>query len=224
MKNSIEHIFRASLGEATTLEDRFSQIAYALSSPGFLYLKEALEPEFIDQLTAFLHEKESANDLHRAGVGKNAALAILSEIRSDSIYWVDKDSHSTAVKAWIQLMEEMNTYLRRSLFLPVDTYEGHLAKYPAGGYYKPHIDQHKNTPQRQITIIAYLNQDWTNEDGGQLRLYSDVDLGIHGPYIDYLPSFGSMIIFRSADFWHEVLTSTRPRCSLTGWLRTRDDS
>jgi hypothetical protein len=30
------------------------------------------------------------------------------------------------------------------------------------------------------------------------------------------------VIIRSADFWHEVRTSKRPRLSLTGWLRGRE--
>ncbi len=99
------------------------------------------------------------------------------------------------------------------------SYEGHLARYPVGGFYKPHLDQHHGSPTRQISIIAYLNTDWQPGDGGELRLYTSPTEGIHGPFIDFAPTAGTIIAFRSADFWHEVLPAKAPRLSLTGWLR-----
>lgn len=220
----MKDLFRATSCGTPSLDDRLGEIADALASPGYLYLPDALDPDFVDQLATFLAEKELADELERAGVGKGHALQVRSEIRSDSIYWLDAECQSPAVSSWLQLMEETITYLRRALFLPIETYEGHLAKYPAGGYYKPHLDQHRLTPTRQITIIAYLNPNWDHEAGGQLRLYTDPEQGIHGPYLDFLPQHGSLIIFRSADFWHEVLLSTRPRISLTGWFRGREEN
>ena len=60
-------------------------------------------------------------------------------------------------------------------------------------------------------------------DGGQLRLYTDPAKGAAGPFLDVFPQAGTVVIFRSADFWHEVMPSARVRLSLTGWLRGREE-
>ena len=69
--------------------------------------------------------------------------------------------------------------------------------------------------------VLSVHEDWQEDDGGQLRLYTDVEKGINGPFIDVLPKAGTVVIFRSGSFWHEVRPSKKPRLSLTGWLRGR---
>ncbi|MFC5049781.1 2OG-Fe(II) oxygenase [Rubritalea spongiae] len=220
----MKDIFRASTDCAFNFDNPLDQIATALIDPGYLYLEDAIQPSFIQNLTELLEEKERADALTRAGIGKGLALEVRSEIRSDSIFWLEPQDPSPVVVDWLALMETISQHLRRALFLPLESYEGHLARYPEGGFYKPHLDQHRISPTRQVTIIAYLNPDWSDNDGGQLRLYTDLQKGIRGPSIDFLPHAGSIIIFRSADFWHEVLPAARPRMSLTGWLRGREDN
>jgi len=64
-----------------------------------------------------------------------------------------------------------------------------------------------------------LNQDWTREDGGELRLH--LDAGETGNFEDVLPVGGTLVTFLSARFAHEVLPAKRERLSLAGWFRTR---
>ena len=120
-------------------------------------------------------------------------------------------------------MNSLCEHFRSQLYLSVWTYEGHLARYPAEGFYKAHLDRHAKTLNREISIIAYLNNDWQETDGGQLRIYTNKEQGMDGPSLDVLPQAGTVVIFRSADFWHEVLPSKRPRLSVTGWLRGREE-
>lgn len=211
-------------GEESSYDVWMDRIAEGLSSPGFLHVKNALDPVFVEKLITLLEDKEKADELERAGVGKGAALEVRSEIRSDSIFWLEPDDGSEVVTEWLGLMDEIISHLRRALFLPLESYEGHLARYPEGGFYKPHLDQHRVSPTRQVTLIAYLNKDWQEDFGGQLRLYTDPESGIKGTYIDILPEYGSIVVFRSADFWHEVLPANRPRLSLTGWFRGREEN
>jgi SM-20-related protein len=84
--------------------------------------------------------------------------------------------------------------------------------YPPGSYYKRHLDQFKKDDHRKLSVICYLNENWKEEEGGQLRIYlPDKD-------IDVLPIAGRLVCFRSDQLEHEVLRATRPRLSITGWI------
>ena len=198
-------------------------LAAAVAEQGYGVFAGFLSNEVQQNLIELMDEMVAADALVRAGVGVGAAKQVRSEIRSDSIFWLDPDDVAPTAVAWLQGMNDLTEHFRRELFLPVWTYEGHLARYPAGGFYKPHLDRHAQTLARQISVIAYLNHDWKESDGGQLRIYTDNVLGVKGPFIDVLPEAGTVVIFRSAEFWHEVLPSTRERLSLTGWLRGREE-
>jgi SM-20-related protein len=84
--------------------------------------------------------------------------------------------------------------------------------YPAGTYYKKHLDQFKKDDHRKLSVICYLNKDWREEEGGQLRIY--LEEGTQ----EVLPVAGRLVCFRSDLLEHEVLPSTRSRLSLTGWV------
>ena len=164
-------------------------------------------------------DKIAADQLIRAGVGAGQGVQVRPEIRSDSIYWLEPDDPAPAAAAWTKVMNVLCEHFRRQLFLPLCSYEGHLALYPATGFYKAHLDRHAKTLARQVSVIAYLNEGWTEADGGQLRLFTDPEKGAAGPFLDVLPQAGTVVLFRSAEFWHEVMPSKRSRLSLTGWLR-----
>ena len=198
-------------------------LAHAVAEQGYGVFSDFLTPELQQSLIQLMDEKVAADELVRAGVGVGTAKKIRSEIRTDSIFWLDPDDTSATALSWIEGMDQLCEHFRRALFLPVWTYEGHLARYPAGGFYKPHLDRHAQTLARQVSVIAYLNTDWQESDGGQLRIYTDMEKGIEGPFVDIFPQAGTVVIFRSADFWHEVLPAKRARLSLTGWLRGREE-
>jgi SM-20-related protein len=69
--------------------------------------------------------------------------------------------------------------------------------------------------------VLYLNRNWGEEDGGQLRLYTDpLD---QGRYREIPPLGGSLVTFLSARFLHEVLPARRERISITGWFKRRGE-
>lgn len=88
----------------------------------------------------------------------------------------------------------------------------------------PHLDRHREAGGSALIVstVVYLDQDWRPEIGGQLRLYTDPGAGVNGPSIDIYPEPGQLVVFLAAEFWHEVCLSTRQRCSLTGWFRSRE--
>jgi len=67
-----------------------------------------------------------------------------------------------------------------------------------------------------------LNDAWQAADGGQLRLY--LDGMAEAPYLDVLPTAGTLVAFLSSRFWHEVMPAKRERMSITGWFRSRAES
>jgi SM-20-related protein len=67
--------------------------------------------------------------------------------------------------------------------------------------------------------VLYLNEDWARDDGGELRLH--LDAAEAGKIQDVLPVGGTLVLFLSEHFAHEVLPANRERLSLAGWFRTR---
>jgi SM-20-related protein len=195
--------------------------AEALCGPGYGVFPDAAPGCLVQGLrdTLALAAPESSPSWRQARTGRGEGLERRPEIRSDEIRWLDPSGASPAEAAWLEWMEAVRRPLREALRLPLDHYEGHLARYRAGGFYRPHLDQHAGTAVRQITVILYLNPDWHPGDGGQLRLYTDPAAATDGPFRDVEPRAGTVVVFRSADFWHEVLPAHRDRLSLTGWLR-----
>ena len=67
-----------------------------------------------------------------------------------------------------------------------------------------------------LSIVLYLNRAWTSHDGGELVLYGDQG-DRTGTRV--LPLLGTLVVFMSEDFPHEVLPARRDRYSIAGWFR-----
>jgi SM-20-related protein len=65
-------------------------------------------------------------------------------------------------------------------------------------------------------VVVYLNHAWSAADGGELVLYRD-DADRDG--IRVLPLLGTVAVFLSEAFPHEVLPAGRDRYSIAGWYR-----
>jgi SM-20-related protein len=66
--------------------------------------------------------------------------------------------------------------------------------------------------QRRITTTLYLNPDWRDEDGGQLRIHDGDRV------TDVEPRAGRLVTMRSEQVMHEVLPARAPRFALTAWF------
>ena len=92
------------------------------------------------------------------------------------------------------------------------------ACYPPVGHarYHKHKDwySYERSNHRDITVILYPNANWTEEDGGELIIYSK-----SGTLESILPLAGRAVVFFSRTIWHEVRPATvRNRFALTLWL------
>ncbi len=138
--------------------------------------------------------------------------------RTDHIRWLDAAA-SGIQQAFLVAMEGLRQAINRRLLLGLFDLECHYACYAPGGYYRPHLDRLQHDDRRTLSAVFYLNDAWTAEDGGALRIYLGDVPG--GDYRDVLPHLGTLALFLSDRYWHEVLPARRPRFAVTGWFRTR---
>ena len=86
-----------------------------------------------------------------------------------------------------------------------------LACHPANTPgYRRHRDRSPSCPARQLTMICYLNPDWSEEDAGNLCIYSNNKGGGNGTSI--APQGGRLVVFDSG-LEHQVLPTLADRYS-----------
>jgi SM-20-related protein len=197
----------------------FSRIADALAGPGWCLTGGFLSAAQLDALRVEANGLDRQGAFKPAGVGRAADLAVRSTIRSDRVCWLDPESRDGAIGAYLAQLEDLRRTLNRDLCLGLFNFEGHLAIYPPGSFYRRHLDQFHGVELRTLTCILYLNPDWQPADGGLLRIYTDPDRPDH--YEEVAPIGGTLVTFLSARFDHEVMLATRERLSLTGWFKRR---
>lgn len=203
----------------SVLEADCDRIAQELANNGWCVAEDFIDARLRARLAGELSDRWQAGNFHRAGIGRGEQYQVNSEVRSDHVLWLDSTEDSSAVREYLQGLEQLRLAINRELFLGLFEYEGHMAIYPPGSLYRKHLDQFRGTEQRAVTCILYLNANWQVDDGGELRIYTDSERpDLH---TDILPSDGRLVAFLSARFPHEVLPARRNRMSITGWFKTR---
>lgn len=197
------------------MNEIFDRIADELVDKNYAIIDSFLSSEEVKAILALPHFAQHEQYFKKAGIGKNADLQINEAIRGDYILWLDKNTASPAALVYLNRLDELIQHLNRSLFLSLKDYEVHMTVYPVGTYYKRHLDQFKKDDKRKLSVICYLNEEWKEEQGGQLRIYTEETSH------DVLPLAGRLVCFRSDVLEHEVLPATRERLSLTGWIVDR---
>lgn len=186
-----------------------------LVEPGWVVLRNFLDPGSTAAIETMLRNRWESGCLRPAGIGRGRTLQVRPEIRSDQVQWVDNEQPPEALTPYLQRMEALRQQLNQQLFLGLDAYECHLTTYPRGSFYRRHLDQFADQARRQVSTIFYLNPRWRAADGGELRI--ETGDGV----VTVLPEAGTLVLFRAADFWHEVRRARRLRLSVTGWFLTR---
>jgi SM-20-related protein len=192
------------------------QIAEHLSRVGYIVLDDPLQKTLSDLLFTRCQDDDPLR-FKAAQIGRGAANKHLSPLRGDVISWLD-DSNSTD-HAYLVWMEALRSGLNSALFLGLFDYECHYAIYGAGTGYAKHSDVLHGTRNRVVSTVFYLNENWQSGDGGELRLFEPSG---ETAIATLSPSFGTMIIFLSESFPHEVLIAHNKRRSITGWFRVRE--
>jgi SM-20-related protein len=190
----------------------FDAIARALAGPGYIVLRGAL-PSSVSECLLLLQQK-NPQQFFSAGVGRGQQQNRNPDLRRDKIAWIDEQDKTAA--PWLDWAQQLRLYLNQNLFLGLFSFESHLAVYEPGDFYKTHVDAFRGQSNRRLSLVAYLNRDWQAEQGGELVLYHP-QTGAELQRV--MPEFGTLVLFLSEEFPHEVLPATRPRLSVAGWFR-----
>lgn len=170
-----------------------------------------------DDLKETLSSLRKQDLLKQAGIGRKNDFHIEKSIRSDVISWFDENTLSPSQSEFLRMTEQLQSAINERFFLGLFEFEVHFALYAPNAFYKRHLDQHKNQDTRVVTLISYLNEDWEDNDGGELKIYLK-----NKSSVLVKPKAGTLVCFMSAEFEHEVLPAKRERASLTGWFRKRE--
>jgi len=197
------------------MSQKHSNIVDALAARGWVVTQDFLPANTIEALVEESRRLLLAGRFSRAGVGRGAEHQVRADVRSDQILWLDENELAPAQSRYWSEVESLRAELNKELFLGLVSFESHYAFYPPGAFYRKHVDRFSDSDERAISCSLYLNSDWKEEDGGQLRLY------VGAQQIEIFPRAGTFVIFRSDNISHEVLPASRQRFSLTGWFRRR---
>ncbi len=180
-----------------------------IETHGYAIIENAIDNGLISDLMADCYRINPHFSL--AGVGRLNNLQIDDTVRKDKTYWFDGSSN--AQLGYQQLMEAVRNTLNRNFFMGLFDYECHYAKYTQGDFYKKHVDAFKGRSNRVFTTVLYLN---SPEKGGELVIYKPKSKDIE---IVIKPTAGTLVLFESERFVHEVLPAVDNRYSIAGWFR-----
>lgn len=210
---SIQHITKGLDGDNTLDETLFGLVARDLEEKGYSVRPAALPEDLAYSLHDF-QQTMSTREYEAAGTGRGGDYLKNEFVRTDEICWITGESAAGA--QWLSWTGRLQQYLNRRLFLGLFSFESHFAHYRPGDFYKRHYDAFRGETNRVLSVVVYLNPAWNPSDGGELVMYEG-DLDTDG--LKVVPLMGTIVVFLSEEFPHEVLPAKRDRYSIAGWYR-----
>ena len=188
-------------------------IAGQLEQTGYIVLDRPLQDGLLTRLSARCRDDGHAR-FQASHIGRGGGKQQIDSVRGDVISWLDEtDITDLAFLSW---MEKLRAGLNETLYLGLFDYECHYAIYAAGTGYAKHLDVLNGKKNRILSSVLYLNEDWQTDDGGELDVYEGTGASI---IATVTPRFGTMILFLSETFPHEVRIARSTRRSIAGWFR-----
>lgn len=194
----------------------FDLITSSLTKNGYVVISEALAKETIDGLLNFAKRQFEENLFTTTAIGHQDTKHQDRTTRGDLSLWLDDAPPCAEVDTFLEQISAIIEVAKSEWYLPAKRFEGHFAVYPKGSRYTPHLDCHKFTSHRLLSVILYLSS-LAEDQGGELKLHNT--LNEQNTNLMIRPTAGTMVIFLSDKIVHEVLTTHQERWSLTGWIR-----
>ncbi|MCE9678751.1 2OG-Fe(II) oxygenase [Shewanella sp. AS1] len=205
-----------SLSILETHHDPIELICDELAEKGYSILSGLFPTDVLNSLVDNLSQIDDSA-FKTAAIGRQQDQQVIETIRSDKICWLD--NNMSFAQPYFDWAEQLRLAVNRYFYLGLFDYETMFAYYGPGAFYKKHLDAFKGRSNRKLTAILYLNKEWQKGDGGELLMYQHQEID---PFARVEPRFGTMVIFFSEQFPHEVLQSYKDRYSLTGWFRINE--
>lgn len=189
-----------------TLTNWLEQIAQPFYQQGYVILEQAIPAD----LCWALYQDVQHQQLTAAGVGRQGQHQLNQQVRRDHTAWLSQNN--PVQQQYLQQMAQLQQDMNRRCFLGLIDFEAHYARYQQGDFYQKHLDAFVGRSNRVLSTVCYLN---TVEQGGELLIYNEQDQLISRVQ----PNAGTLVIFESCRFPHEVLPATTTRYSIAGWFR-----
>ncbi len=194
-------------------EELFGRIADGIEQQGYVILPSALPESLTDSLLDYLAIIEEQR-FHAASIGRGQDQMRNRFVRRDRIFWID-EQHAGS-RLWLEWATRLKQYLNRRLFLGLFSFESHFSYYQENDFYKQHVDAFRGESNRVLSLVTYLNKGWQPDQGGELVIYSADG---RDELVTVQPGFGTLVLFLSEEFPHEVKPTLRERYAVAGWFR-----
>lgn len=188
------------------LTDWLEQIAPAFYHQGYVVLEQAIPAD----LCQALYQDVQQQVLTAAGVGRQGQHQLNQQVRRDHTAWLSQEN--SVQRQYLQLMAQLQQDMNKRCFLGLIDFEAHYARYQQGDFYQKHLDAFVGRSNRVLSTVCYLN---SVEQGGELVIYDEQEQFL----TKVQPKAGTLVIFESCRFPHEVLPATQSRFSIAGWFR-----
>lgn len=195
--------------------NQFEELIQGLIDNKYGCSNDFILPNTVIGLRDTIQNLSESGKMKLAGVGNTTMNKQDNEIRGDKINWIQESSINPFEIIYLKKVGKFIDHLNKTCFTSIKSFESHYSNYEKMSFYKRHIDQFKSEKGRKFSIIVYLNQDWLDEDGGQLSLYPE-----SGEAQNISPIGGRIVFFRSDEMEHEVHpSSTKERKSIAAWFK-----
>jgi SM-20-related protein len=183
-----------------------------LAVDDFVVIDDFLPTDLLKRTLAHFNYIDEQDAFKKAAIGNFTEEQIINEVRGDFIHWLNRHENDFTEELF-SLLDSLKTLINRYCYLSLKDFEFHFAHYPKGSFYKKHLDQFSARSNRLVSVVLYLNKNWKEGDGGELKIYPK-----NKPTQKIEPLENRLILFKSDALLHEVLVSNKSRKSLTGWM------
>jgi SM-20-related protein len=202
------------------LNPQYEKLINGLMKQQYSIVDDFFTKDEVLALRRSLLAKYEEDRFKKSAIGNLANEQVVDAVRGDFILWLDEENAGPAEQRYFDKVNDLIQYLNRTCYMGINEKEFHYALYPAGTFYKRHLDTFQNDSRRKLSMVYYLNdEDWKPEYGGELTIYLNEDG--KETALDIYPVQGRMVVFESQILEHEVKPVKQERLSITGWLKTR---
>mmetsp|Transcript_14978 Transcript_14978/g.22304 ORF Transcript_14978/g.22304 Transcript_14978/m.22304 type:complete len:328 (-) Transcript_14978:250-1233(-) len=206
-----------------------------LSTKGYVIIPDYIDSTLINKLRQDISNLRSTNKFNVAKIGQDATNTLNTNIRVAETCFLGRDKLSEQQDEGRNVLYDVLDTLRNDLSSNSEKLQSFVldnklsellyAYYPQGGFYRRHRDAIPGSASvlRCFSLLLYLNDGWTEKDGGQLRMHMDgggdsLPEGAQPNYLDVEPRGGTLVLFKSDAVPHEVLNTNSERMAVVGWF------
>lgn len=183
-----------------------SKLSEPFYQHGYVVLPQAIPATLCWEL----YQDVQKQPLSPAGVGRQGQHQHNLDVRRDHTLWLTE--HSSPQNTYLQRMNELQLWMNRHFYLGLVDFEAHYARYQIGDFYQTHVDAFAGRSNRVLSSVCYLND---CEEGGELVIYDENEQEL----CCIEPKAGTLVLFESCRFPHEVKPAKSLRYSIAGWFR-----